>query len=324
MLAFSATAFVLWLTLRGRKHWYRRVGWTYAIACLLEYISALAFVPTDELRILWFYLNVPGVYILLGKWEGLCITLLTIVGLILGNAHLSAPYSGPAMATAVVSLIYLAMFFHVFVDRALSYFQRLQESNRQLFHLAMHDTLTGVFNARAYYEHCEHLIHLARRNGTPYVVLFVDLDHFKAVNDNFGHAAGDVVLKTVAGCLGAKLRRSDLLGRIGGEEFSIFLPNTDLTAGITVAEEIRRAVEALNPVLDDGRILRITASIGVARNQHSEQTMQEIQQLADKAMYRAKEQGRNRVSALEEPMDGGGKGAAEAARSAGGREPLSA
>lgn len=305
MLIFSAVTTVLWLALRGRKRWYLPVAWLYEVACLLEYASALAHVPEDELRILWLFTNVPGVYLLLGKLAGGLMTGVVVLGLLVGNAHLSAPYSPNAMATAVVGLVYLAVFFHVFVDRALSYFQRMHESNQKLFHLAMHDTLTGVFNARAYYEHCERLISLAKRAGTPYVVLFVDLDHFKSINDRYGHAAGDLVLKSVADCLRANLRRSDLLGRIGGEEFSIFLPNTDLEAGLSVSEEIRRAVAALMPVIADGRVLTITASIGAARNRHSDQTMQEIQQQADQAMYHAKSLGRNRVSTLDEPMEEG-------------------
>jgi diguanylate cyclase (GGDEF)-like protein len=95
------------------------------------------------------------------------------------------------------------------------------------------------------------------------------------------------------------MRDSDAMGRIGGEEFSVFLPNTDVAGAMVLAESIRQAIESLMPSIGEGQ-LRITASIGVARNHHSDQTMLEIQKLADQAMYRAKAAGRNRVSSVDD------------------------
>lgn len=148
------------------------------------------------------------------------------------------------------------------------------------------------------YTSCDQLIHLAARHHTPYAVLFVYLDHFKRINDTYGHAAGDTVLKAVASELASSVRQSDLIGRIGGEEFSIFLPNTDLAGATKLAESIRVSIERLKPQSGD-LYLSITASIGVASNQHRDQSMQEIQRQADQAMYSAKEKGWNRVSTLE-------------------------
>ena len=299
MTLFTLGSMLFWLSLRGRKTWFLRVGWPYEIFCLLEYSSALYYVSADEFRVIWFLTNIPGVYLLLGQRAGLIISSLTAVGLAFANPHLPAPYSPNALATLLASVIYLALFFHVYADRSMSYFLRMHESNTQLYQLAMHDLLTGVLNARAYYQTCDKLIHLAKRAGSPYAVLFIDLDHFKSVNDVHGHAAGDLVLKSAAQCIGQHIRSSDLLGRIGGEEFSIFLPNTDLDSAKRVAESIRQKIEALSIEIAPGQCLRITASIGVARNQHSDQTLKEIQQQADSAMYQAKKGGRNRVSCFE-------------------------
>ncbi|MEO0317520.1 MAG: hypothetical protein RL404_1197, partial [Pseudomonadota bacterium] len=196
------------------------------------------------------------------------------------------------------AMIYFAVFFHAYARQSIWFFVRLRESNRELRELATRDMLTGVLNARAYYEICDSLIRVAQRNRAPYAVLFVDLDHFKSINDTHGHAAGDIVLKSVADCLSRSLRESDALGRIGGEEFSIFLPNTDRDGAVRLAEGIRSSIECLMPCIGE-RTLKVTASIGVARNQHSEQTMKEIQQQADQAMYRAKAGGRNRVSSFD-------------------------
>lgn len=312
MRLFTLATLVLWAVMRGHPERFYPVAWAYELACLMEYVSALAFVPQDELRILWFYTNVPGVYILLGQRAGLALSTLTIAGLALGNAHLSRPYSDNALATALVSLAYLTLFFHVYGSRSISYFLRMRQAKRQLEQLASHDMLTGVLNARAYYQRCDALIQLAVRESTPFAVLFVDLDHFKSVNDTYGHSAGDTVLRSVASCLGENLRRSDALGRIGGEEFSIFLPATEMDAARQLAESIRLAVQALMPDIGDQRLC-ITASIGVAAGTAAQEiSMQRIQQQADAAMYVAKAAGRNRVSCFSAP-EGAAPGLAQPA-----------
>lgn len=299
MNVFSAGALLLWLLLRGRKERYRQIAWSYQILCILEYISALLYVPQDELRILWFFTNIPGVYILLGQHPGAIITSLSIVGLAFGNAYLSAPYSPNGLATLIVAMAYQGAFFHIYGNRSISYFVRMRKSHEKLHHLATHDPLTGSLNARAYYASCEHMIHFARRHASPFSILFIDLDHFKHVNDNYGHAAGDIVLKAVAGTLAQSIRGSDALGRVGGEEFSIFLPNTSLAGAQLVAETIREKIENLCPVIASGP-LKITASIGIAECSKGDQSMEEIQQQADEAMYEAKKKGRNRVSSLSQ------------------------
>lgn len=297
MYGFTSASILLWLALRGRPGSYTWVSWCYETVCVLEYSSALVFVSEDEMRVIWFFTNIPGTYILLGQRAGLIITALTLFGLALGNAYLPRPYSPNALATTLFGIAYLGAFFHIYGSRSISYFIRMRESNQKLEHMATHDTLTGLLNARAYYAHCEQMILLARRNSTPYTVLFVDLDHFKTINDTYGHAAGDGVLRAVAEALAHGLRRSDAIGRIGGEEFSVFLPNTALNDALPLAESLRSKIEALGITVEN-RPLRITASIGVASNQHSEQSILDIQRVADQAMYLAKREGRNRVSTI--------------------------
>lgn len=301
MHVFTATSMGCWLALRGRKHWFKRVAWTYEAAAMWEFTSSLLFAQQDELRLLWFYTNVPGVFMLLGSRAGWAITAATVAILLGCNGLMEARYSAPALMTAVFSLLYLAIFFHVYGNRAVSYFKRMRDYNAELEKLAGHDNLTGVLNARAYYALCDGQIRLAQRAGRPFSVLFVDLDHFKSVNDRYGHAAGDTVLKETAQCLSRSLRASDLLGRIGGEEFSVFLPDTDRAGAMVLAEHIRQRIEALCPEIETGP-LKITASIGTATSAGSSQTLKALQQRADQAMYRAKAQGRNRVSCLDDVM----------------------
>ena len=299
MAGFTALSALLWLALRGRPRAFRPVAHAYLIACQLEYVSALVFVPEDEMRILWFVTNVPGVCLLLGQRVGALVTGLTVLGLALGNRHLQAPYSTHALATLLVGLVYLAVFFHSYANQSLSYFKRMRELNRRLREAATRDPLTGLLNARAYREGSEQALAQAQRAGQPRAVLFVDLDHFKAVNDCHGHAAGDEVLRRVAGQLRSRVRRSDFVGRIGGEEFSLFLPGASLSDALRVAEQLRSGIEALAIDIGDGKTLRVTASIGVAGADRPGDSVGELHRHADAAMYRAKAAGRNRVSQLD-------------------------
>lgn len=237
-------------------------------------------------------------FILLGRRAGWVITLGTMLGLALGNAHLDRPYSPNAMATSLFCLFYLGIFFQTYVDRTFSYFSRMRDYNSRLQDMASHDPLTQVLNARAYYQACDKLIQQSQRSQQAFSVLFVDLDHFKAINDTYGHEAGDEVLRVVASTLSAQIRGSDVLGRIGGEEFSVFLPNTPLEGAMTVAEGLRQAIQGCRPRVGE-TVLTITASIGVASRSPTLNTMQAIQRRADEAMYDAKRAGRNRVSSLQ-------------------------
>ena len=295
MMFFTVSACASWWVLRGHPERYKAVAWFYECISLWEATSALLYVSVDELRILWFYTNVPCVFILLGQRAGWVITIGTIVGFVVGNQHLDKPYSANAVATGSLALVYFGVAFHAYVDRSLSYFKRMRDYNVQLQDMASHDPLTGALNARAYYRACDQLIRASQRANQPFAVLFVDLDHFKSINDNHGHSVGDEVLRIVANTITNNIRRSDVSGRIGGEEFSVFLPNTDAKGAEKLAESLRQAIESARPQVDDVT-LTITASIGVAVKTFQDQTMQVIQQLADAAMYEAKKGGRNRVS----------------------------
>ena len=298
MVFFTTASFALWLWLRGTPERFMPVAWLYELLALWEAISSLVYVAEDELRLLWFFTNVPGVFILLGRRVGWAITLATMAGLAWGNAYLERHYSPNAMATALLCLLYLGIFFHTYVGRTSSYFNRMRDYNARLQEMASHDPLTQVLNARAYYAACEQQIAQSQRSGQPFSVLFIDLDHFKNINDTHGHAAGDEVLRVVARSLQGRLRGSDLLGRIGGEEFSVFLPATPLNSALQLAEALRQTIEQSRPGIGN-TALTITASIGVATRSQGAETMQRIQQHADEAMYEAKKAGRNRVSTLE-------------------------
>jgi len=162
---------------------------------------------------------------------------------------------------------------------------------------AARDPLTGVYNRRAFFTIAEHLWTRHERNDQPVSVLTLDLDYFKAVNDAHGHAVGDEALRHVVGLIQDVLRKDDLLARFGGEEFLILLADTDGDEARAVAERIRLAVEAHPLSLCGTAPLRITGSLGVATTPMGQvrQTIHELIERADEALYRAKAEGRNRV-----------------------------
>jgi diguanylate cyclase (GGDEF)-like protein len=175
-------------------------------------------------------------------------------------------------------------------DRALSF--RRERDVAQ--HLARHDGLTGVLNRRAAGTRLEELFRRSRDSGTPLAVFFLDLDHFKSINDRYGHAAGDAVLVAVARRVAAQLRADDVLGRWGGEEFVAVLPGAPPEVVRAMGERIRRAVEA-EPVVVEAERIPVTVSVGVAMLAADASDSAVLLQRADEALYRAKDNGRNRV-----------------------------
>jgi diguanylate cyclase (GGDEF)-like protein/PAS domain S-box-containing protein len=174
--------------------------------------------------------------------------------------------------------------------------RKLSEANKQLKLLADNDPLTNLLNSRAYYEACERMMSIALRHNNPFSVLFVDLDHFKKINDTYGHHVGDLFLKSVSACISETCRDSDLIGRVGGEEFSLFLPETDISGAMIFAEKLRANIEQLLPPVGTDKNTGITASIGVASKLIHHKAIVDIQRDADHAMDHAKHKGRNRVS----------------------------
>ena len=177
-------------------------------------------------------------------------------------------------------------------------------TNQQLEIVSTSDSLTRVFNRRWFDETLEREFGHASRYGRPLSLTVVDIDHFKSVNDTFGHVSGDTVLREVARRIGGILRKSDSLARVGGEEFAVILPETALLESLQVAEKIRAAVAA-EPIDSGMGLVNATISAGVASIPHSHLTRaSQLFRFADDALYRAKNRGRNRVE-LERRADPG-------------------
>jgi diguanylate cyclase (GGDEF)-like protein len=176
--------------------------------------------------------------------------------------------------------------------------RQLREANRTIEELALKDPLTGTVNRRAFNERLRFEAERGLRMNSPLVLVMLDLDHFKTVNDDYGHETGDRVLVAIADTLIKAVRPYDLVARIGGEEIALLLPGTDLERGVEVAERLRR--EVAERVID-GYPKRITASFGVALLPPGGNP-ERLMSRADAALYRAKDGGRDRVERENPPQ----------------------
>ena len=180
---------------------------------------------------------------------------------------------------------------------------QLRQSRERLELLTTTDSLTGLLNRKGITEGFSTFLVRYRRHQRPFSVIMLDIDHFKAINDRHGHLAGDLVLKEVSRVLLKEMREVDLVGRYGGEEFLMLLDETRAETAFVVAERIRNALAAA-AVSHDGVLIRVTASFGVAEISSGSESMDELMERADKAMYLAKQQGRNRTVLAGQPKGG--------------------
>ena len=165
---------------------------------------------------------------------------------------------------------------------------------QELSHLASRDSLTGLFNRARFEEELNLEIGRSRRQQYPSAVLFLDLDHFKDVNDVLGHAAGDELLTRFSELVLSQVRDTDIVARLGGDEFTIILPHTDIEGARELAEKLLAALDG-QELNVNGQAMPMTASVGIARIPEDGRTQEELLSSADMAMYQAKESGRNRV-----------------------------
>ncbi len=170
----------------------------------------------------------------------------------------------------------------------------LEATQDRLRLLAMHDDLTGAFNRRHFLEEAERELARAQRYGTPFSLVLFDLDDFKQVNDTFGHAAGDHVLRVVSDRCTESARSLDTFARYGGEEFVFVLPATDHTQALAFAERVRRVLADSGISFQDQE-MHITASLGVTTFSARTRNLDDLLTAADEAVYRAKAQGKNKV-----------------------------
>jgi len=178
----------------------------------------------------------------------------------------------------------------------LSFFiYRQRKTSKILYKLANTDTLTELANRRYTFIYAESMLSQAKKYQQKFSIIIFDIDHFKKINDTYGHPAGDIALKDIALIANGYVRNNDILGRIGGEEFLVILPNTSSEQAYEIAERIRKAIEIKDIMLND-TVVNISASFGISNLEENQQNFNQIFHEADVALYKAKNSGRNCIS----------------------------
>jgi len=291
---YSLLSLVLLYLLSRYPSSYTPILYIFLTASLLTFVSAFINVPIDQFRAIWFFLLVLATYILAGAIPGISMTALSILVLLALSMSMDVGLSDESMVSIVVGLMIMSLIVYIYTNRTVCYANQIEDNNCKLKQLASEDPLTGLFNPRMCTAIGEQLLKLAIRDGKPLSVIYMDLDHFKNINDTYGHQSGDQVLVHIAQVLNSFLRESDISARLGGEEFCAILPETDSQAAIELAENMRQRIEQTIEHIGDVE-LHVTASFGVAQMLPTDQSLADIQNRADQALYTAKKMGRNRV-----------------------------
>ena len=176
-----------------------------------------------------------------------------------------------------------------------------EEMHQALYNMAIYDPLTGAFNKRYFAERIDQEVAFARRHRQPLSLLILDIDHFKTINDTYGHHIGDEVLQQLAQHISTTLRAEDIFSRFGGEEFVVLMRDTTADEALVVAERLRVGVEALR-ILANGQCIQLTISLGLATTAIGHQcSSMDLFSRADKLLYMAKNSGRNRIGFVGAP-----------------------
>lgn len=223
----------------------------------------------------------------------ICMALIPIITVLLTHGETETLWVGVAACFMFLSCISTSHIFQKMINGNLELAYDLEQSIRNAEISARTDVLTGLNNRRAFFDTAPSLLKQCYKKELPASIVMFDIDHFKKINDEYGHAGGDAALQHVAELLKNKLRRSDISCRFGGEEFAMLLPNTTLDEAVVTAEKIRELI-ASSPVVYSRKDIPIAASFGVA---DLGETIDEVLNNADTAMYRAKKGGRNLVRA---------------------------
>ncbi|MFL1559080.1 GGDEF domain-containing protein [Pseudomonas sp. O64] len=290
---------------RTPLRWERRYWVTLMLSAGVWGIGALAVMPTDDRlsQVLVMLFTVGMSVSAVSCYSAYRYMTLGSIALVLMPCTLWLLFQPSSMQVGVAIAVLVFSFFvasatHKLSDALEKAFRLTRQMERAYTistRAAQTDELTGLMNRRAFFEHAQVLYAQCRHNQQPLCALMMDMDHFKDINDTYGHQAGDQVLRQVGGVISASFRQADVYGRLGGEEFAVLLPNTSLETARGIAEQLVKAISGLASEPVQG----LTASLGVATTRSLDQDLHSLMNTADKALYRAKAMGRNQVAVAE-------------------------
>lgn len=275
----------------------------YLVACSLAFLIPVyglilyaCSLPQSADTVFVWSLVIPVLsHLMLGRWYGLWLSIVALLGsltIYLYRFHDQPQFIGTAaLANVVLSGAAILLFAHVYeVSRT--------RAQRKLLYLATTDSLTTLANRTRFLDVFERERNHAQRSGGGLSLLILDLDHFKLVNDRYGHDVGDEVLKYVAAAISQRLRKTDLACRLGGEEFGVLLPGANLQQAVAVAEDIRRSIADV-PYTREDIVIPLSVSIGAAEFDEDGSDLETLYAVADNHLYKAKKAGRNLVHARQ-------------------------
>ena len=290
---------------RTPDRWERRYWITLMLSAGIWGFGALAVMPTDDRlsQALVMLFTVGMSVSAVSCYSAYRYMTLGSMGLVLLPCTVWLLFQPSSMQVGVAIAVLVFSTFVVSATRKLSdalekafrLTRQMERAHNISTRAAQTDELTGLMNRRAFFEHAQLLYAQCRHNQQPLCALMLDMDHFKDINDTYGHQAGDQVLRQIGGVISASFRQADVYGRLGGEEFAVLLPNTSLETARGIAEQLIKAISGLAADPVHG----LTASLGVASTHTTDQDLHGLMNTADKALYRAKAQGRNQVAVAE-------------------------
>ena len=290
---------------RTPDRWERRYWFTLMLSAAVWGIGAFVVMPPDDRlsQVLVMLFTVGMSVSAVSCYSAYRYMTLTSMGLVLLPCTLWLLFQPSSMQVGVAIAVLVFSTFVVSATRKLSdalekafrLTRQMERAHNISTRAAQTDELTGLMNRRAFFEHAQVLYEQCRHNRQPLCALMMDMDHFKQINDTYGHQAGDQVLRQIGGVISASFRKADVYGRLGGEEFGVLLPNTTLETAQLIAEQLVKAISGMAAEPVQG----LSASLGVASTQARDQDLHGLMNTADKALYRAKAQGRNQVAVAE-------------------------
>lgn len=264
----------------------------YVAAISAIIFFAVSTTPTSVTVFVWMFISPIIAYLLLGKSNGFRINLFLIPG---GIANYTWQILQPDSILAINSAANVAVCLVALWAVAHVYERNREVTERQLTSLATLDPLTQIDNRLSLALGFEKMVTMHRRKTDVFSLLVIDLDYFKAINDEFGHDTGDQVLVKVANLLAETARLSDTVYRVGGEEFCVLLPYTDRQKGRAMAEHLRKVI-ARHCFEIDGQCINVSASIGISEYGEDGMALDDMFKTADGLLYKAKDLGRNQVA----------------------------
>ncbi|HTN32602.1 MAG TPA: diguanylate cyclase, partial [Marinobacter sp.] len=267
--------------------------WVYVyLVSLFSFFLVIMLLPQASVTAVAWVLIIPVLaYLLLGKREGLILSVpFLIAGGVIFYGYLG-DVGNPGVLIDLLNMVLCAVLMLVFIHL---YEVRREEAENRLVAMAQTDTMTGLANRSCFQSTLSRTIAECERSGTGFALVIMDIDHFKLVNDTLGHDAGDHVLRHIGGCLTERLRATDSVGRLGGEEFGLILRDVKPAAAFELVDELRKRIAQCELAYGEATI-RITASFGIAQWPDHGRQADELFRAADRCLYRSKRTGRNRI-----------------------------